>query len=88
MKVLQVHLTAASPHDRSSGLLAFLTVEVAGGIALDGITLRKTVAGRMTLAFPVRTDQSGRRHPTIRPLNNEARQTFEKEVFAWIKNNS
>ena len=63
-----------------SGLLGFLSVHY-GNLVLDGIVVRKTTDGRFTLSFPARTDYGGRRHPYIRPADDEARREIEAELL-------
>lgn len=72
--------TRASEADSPTGLLGYLSL-VCGPWILDGITVRRTADGRMTLSFPERRDGQGRRHPFIRPADDAARQAIEKAVF-------
>lgn len=66
--------------DERAGLLGYLSIFY-GDIIVDGITVRRTAAGRMALAFPERRDGQGRMHPVVRPLSAEARRAIEAEVF-------
>ena len=66
--------------DARSGLLAYLSVFY-GQLVLDGLTVRRTAGGRLTLSFPERRDRQGRRHPYIRPVDDDARRAIEKAVF-------
>jgi len=70
----------ASDADCRSGLLGFVSIFY-GDLILDGITVRRTEAGRLTLSFPERRDSQGRRHTLIRPIDDEARIRIEKAVF-------
>ncbi len=72
--------TAGTDEDRRTGLLGFVALQL-GPLAFDGVTVRKTAAGRLTLSFPSRTDRAGRRHPFIRPLDDDARREIETDVF-------
>jgi DNA-binding cell septation regulator SpoVG len=72
--------TRASDADIRTGLMGYLSL-VCGPWILDGITVRRTADGRMTLSYPERRDGQGRRHPLIRPINDAARQAIEKMVF-------
>lgn len=72
--------TPGSDDDRRSGLLGFVALEV-DRFRLDGVTVRKTATGKLTLSFPARTDRSGRRHAFIRPLDDAARVEIEAEVL-------
>jgi len=74
----------AAASDVADGLLAYVTFEV-GGLRIDGVTLRRTRAGRFALSFPERRDSQGRRHSIVRPLDGEARREIEAQVLAAIK---
>lgn len=76
-----IRFTAASSRDRETGIVGWLSGQVAGGLRVDGIALRRTLDGRLTLSFPERTDAQGRRHPLIRPVDDAARRRFEASVF-------
>lgn len=52
-----------------------------GDLVLDGITLRRTAEGRLTLSFPQRRDGRGRSHPLFRPIDDDARLRIEKAIF-------
>jgi hypothetical protein len=70
----------ASDDDQRTGLLGYLSVTY-GTLVLDGITLRRTNAGRYALSFPARTDRAGRRHSHIRPTDDQARKDIEAELL-------
>ncbi len=73
----------ASDAEVRTGLLAYISVEH-GHLILDGITLRRTTDGRFVLSFPARTDRAGRRHPYIRPVDDEARRQIEAEIMGRL----
>ena len=72
-----------STDDERNGLLGFISVFVSG-LIVDGITLRRTSAGRFALAFPQRTSQSGERHAVVRPVDDHARRVIEREIFRQL----
>ncbi len=72
--------TRGSDDDIRSGLLGFVSIYM-GDVIVDGITVRKTAEGRLTLSFPERRDRLGRRHAIVRPVDNEARLAIEKAIF-------
>ena len=74
---------AASEQDAHTGLLGYLSVAY-GNLVLDGITLRRTADGRFALSFPARTDRGGRRHPFVRPADDEARKAIEREILSQL----
>ena len=69
-----------SDKDVRSGLLGFVSVFY-GDLVLDGITVRRTAEGRLTLSFPQRRDGRGRSHPLFRPVDDDARLRIEKAIF-------
>ena len=81
LRISDVHFTSAHADDRGQGLLGFLSCVVDGQLKLDGITLRQTRDGRLTLAFPERRDSAGRRHPYVRPVDDAARAAIEHEIL-------
>jgi len=81
MPVTDVSFVAASATDREAGLLGWIALTLPCGLRLDGITLRRTREGRLTLAFPERTDGRGRRHALVRPVNTDARRAIEAAIF-------
>jgi DNA-binding cell septation regulator SpoVG len=69
-----------SDSDVRSGLLGYVSVFY-GDFILDGVTVRRTAEGRMTLSFPQRRDGRGRSHPLFRPIDDAARLRIEKAIF-------
>jgi DNA-binding cell septation regulator SpoVG len=65
------------------GVVGFVTFRL-GPLTLDGLVLRRTRSGCLTLAFPVRTDSSGRRHPLFRPTCDRARREIEAAVLSAL----
>ena len=79
--VADVRFVAASDGELRTGLLGWISMTVASALRLDGIALRRTREGRLTLSFPCRRDASDRQHFYVRPLDREARRSFEQQVF-------
>jgi hypothetical protein len=75
--------TPASDAEAERGLLGYLRFEY-GGLVLDGVTLRRTLDGRLTLGWPERRDGQGRRHPLVRPSSDAARRELEDAVIAEL----
>ena len=82
--VSDVRFTSASREDREAGLIGWVALTVNRSIRLDGLTLRRTLNGRLALSFPSHRDQAGREHPYIRPLDNENRGAIEAQIFAAL----
>ena len=49
------------------GLLGYVACRV-GDLQLDGLAIRRTRSGKLTVAFPCRRDRRGRMHPLVRPV--------------------
>ena len=79
--VTDVRFTSAHANDRGRGLLGFLACTVDEQLRLDGITLRRTREGKLTLSYPERRDKNGAAHPYIKPLHDDARADLERQVF-------
>lgn len=73
----------ASDADQREGLVGFLSLFV-GDLVVDNVTLRRTLTGHFTLSWPARTDHQGRKHPSVRPLDDQARQRIERAVLAEL----
>jgi DNA-binding cell septation regulator SpoVG len=78
-----VRFIPATDAEAERGLLAFVKIDF-GPLILDGVTLRRTLDGRLTLGWPERTDRAGRRHPLVRPIDDEARRDLERAVLAEL----
>jgi len=63
LRVTAVRLVRARS---ANGLLGYVSLTVAG-LRIDGLTLRRTRAGRLVISFPCRSDRRGRKHPIVRP---------------------
>lgn len=87
MTPLQLRVTAyrlAERIDRQSGLLAYLVLEIDSALRIEDVTLRRTLAGRLTLAFPRRTDRQGTTIDLVHPIGAAARDRIEREVFEQL----
>ena len=69
-----------SAADERTGLVGYISVHY-GALVIDGITVRRTADGRLTLSFPERRDGRGRRHDIVRPVDDAARRAIEAAVF-------
>ncbi len=78
-----VKFAPAREADRQRGLLGFVSC-VVGDLVLDGIAVRTTLKGRVTLSFPERRGRGGERFPYIRPLDDTARIAIEREILGAI----
>ena len=69
---------------RARGLIGHLSLVVDDTFRLDGISIRRTAAGRLTLSFPRRFDRRGRKHYYSQPIDDDARRSIESRVFEQI----
>ncbi len=79
-----IGIVRASEAEASKGLIGWLTVAINNALLIDGITLRRTKRGALTLSYPERRDRLGERHSVVRPLNDEARRSIETQVFKQL----
>jgi len=82
--IRDVRFTGAIGRDQRSGLLGFVQLRY-GDILMDGLAVRLTVDGTLTLSFPSRRDRKGHRFPYYRPADAAARGAFEQEIFEAIR---
>ena len=81
LHVSTVALVNASPTEARSGLLGWVSCVLNQTVVVDGIALRRTADGRLALSYPARRDRAGNQHHVIRPLDDDARQHLEREIF-------
>jgi len=81
LDITNVRLTAAPEEEHANGLLGWITCSLNGAIQLDGLALRRTLGGDLSISFPCRKDASGRQHFYSRPLNEEAREEVEWQIL-------
>ena len=79
-KVSSVRMIPSSKAEAESGLFGYVSFRL-GPVLVDGVTLRRTLDGDLTLSYPARRDGAGRDHPYIRPLNGEVRQAIEAQIL-------
>lgn len=84
MKLRVLSFKRASEAEVASGLGGWLRVTLDEILIVDGITVRVTEGGKLTLSFPARTDRNGLKHPYIRPMDDEVRRSIEAAVFKQL----
>jgi hypothetical protein len=82
--ITNVRLLPGSWRDAQTGLLGYVQFTVAGGLRIDGVTLRRTRDGRLTLSYPRRTGHEGCDYHYVRPLDGATRIAIERQVFAKL----
>lgn len=73
-----VHFTPSSAEAEKTGLLGYLRLGVGDLLMIDGVTLRRARDGRLVISYP---RPGRRRHPLVRPLDDEARRAIEGAVL-------
>jgi DNA-binding cell septation regulator SpoVG len=83
LRVSDVRLFPGSLRDVADGLLGYLLIELDGGLLLDGITLRRSRAGELTLSYPAKRGP-GVEYFYIRPVDAESRREIERQILAAL----
>lgn len=73
----------ATEVDERLGVLGYVSIAV-GDLVIDGVVLRRTEAGRLTLAFPKKTARTGERYSIVRPADEKARSWIELAVLRQL----
>lgn len=84
LAITHISFTTAQPHHRARGHEGWVTFVVAGAIRIDGVRVRRTEDGTLSLSFPARRDRSGHMHSLASPISASARQQIESKVFAGL----
>ncbi|MEO0652580.1 MAG: hypothetical protein AAFZ65_18050 [Planctomycetota bacterium] len=83
-RVTDVAFAGASSADRDRGLLGWVRLR-AGDLLVDGIAVRRTRGGRLTLSWPSRRSSSGASFAYVRPINDRARAWLEEQVLDQLR---
>jgi hypothetical protein len=83
--VTAVRLTRAHAQDQARGLLGWVSFVVDGALLLDGVAIRRTKRGALSLSFPEPVDARGKRRKPVRPLDQAARRAFEQQVLGQLR---
>jgi hypothetical protein len=81
--ISDLHATPGSEADFERGLLGFVRFRY-GDVLVDGVAVRRTLSGTITLSWPERRDGAGRRHAVVRPASDSARVELERAVLAEL----
>ena len=74
------------PYDvRDPRAVAYLALELAGGIRIDGVALRVNSRGELLVKFPPRERHRRRRGTAALPINDHARGAIEKAVLEALE---
>ena len=81
LTISNVRFSAGTPAMVAQGVLGFVAATVNSALRIDGVAVRRTRDGRLTLSYPAREDNSGRQHALFCPINDEVRREIEDRVF-------
>lgn len=81
LRITRASFVPASPRQQKDGLMAWVMVEIDGVLLADGLALRRTPGGRETLSYPRRRDRDGHTHAVLKPVDEEARRSIQKQVL-------
>ncbi len=81
IRIADVRFVHAPPGLAETGLVGFVSFDLNDLVRIDGVALRRTLRGRVALAFPARRDRTGRRQKPVRPLTPELGREIERQVL-------
>jgi hypothetical protein len=84
LSISNIQFTGGSPAERVTGLLGFVRLRY-GDLLLDGLTLRRTLDGRLVLAFPRPSRRVGLARQLVGPAGPDVREQIEAEVIAALR---
>lgn len=84
-RISDVSFQSANESQRREGVEGWVRLTLNDALRLDSIAVRRTRDGRLTLSYPERTDRHGRRHPTARPRDTEARVSLDEQILEAIR---
>ena len=80
-----LRFSPATRDDSARGLLGFTSFLLNDAVRIDGVGVRRTAQGRLTLSWPAREDAAGKRHPLVHPIHHAARLDLEGQVLAALR---
>lgn len=84
MLVSRVVMTVAPAREKRAGLVGWVTCVVGGELRLDGLSVRRTLDGRLIVSFPSRKTRRGVERPYIAPLDDAAREGIQRQILAAL----
>ena len=85
LNVTSVRFSRAKPEFHARGLLGWCVLGLDDGFELGGVALRRKLTGDLGLSFPTQRDVSGRHHPILRPISQNARDSIEARVLQLLR---
>jgi DNA-binding cell septation regulator SpoVG len=84
LAVSGLRFSPATRDDSALGLLGFASFLLNDAVRVDGVGVRRTIRGKLTLSWPTREDSAGQRHPLVHPISDDARLDLESQVLAAL----
>ena len=81
VSVSALRFTAATQEENESGLLGWIALRLNGVFDLDGLALRRTRSGQLTVSFPARKDRFGQKHFYFSPADRDTHREIEEEIL-------
>ena len=85
IKINNVCFIGAAQREVESGLLGWIRCLLNDSILLDGLTLRRTKDGRLTISYPGRRDAAGKVRHHLRPKDGATRREIESQIFKALR---
>lgn len=85
IRLTEIRFAASSDAERRTGLLGWVSATLNGALRLDGLALRRTADGRLTVSFPAKRDGSGRQHHYVRPIDDASRREIERQLVEAVR---
>ena len=83
--VSRVRLVPARGRDRDGGIIGWLSFALPRGLLVDGVALRRSLAGEYVFSWPARKDRGGRTRHHVRPVDDLSRRAIEGELLAQLE---
>ena len=84
LPIAEVRLVRAGYAEEQRGLLGWVSFQLGDRLRADGVAVRRTTDGRLTLSYPERRDRAGKAHPYLRPTDDDARVELEAAILGAL----
>lgn len=82
IRVDQIRCFPVPQHLRAQGMRCFANIVIDGRLGVDGLVVRRTLAGENVVTWPERRDGQRRPHAIVTVLGVESRRVVEDAVLA------
>lgn len=88
-RVSKVQFRPAAGAQRDEGIVAWVSFVVDRGVIVDGVAIRRTLAGELVVIWPGHRDVRGKIHHHVRPVDDGTRQEIDAELIErlgpWLR---